>query len=1008
MVSGSSGTSPNGGQRRHYDIFVSSTSRDLIRDYRPAARRAIEILSQHPIMMEDFGAHDGDATHVSTAEVAAADLLLLILAWRYGYVPAGETRSVTHLEYLEARRLDKPVLVFLAAPESEERDDLFPHESRDPVHHTDLLAFRDELEHARVAAYFSTPDELERAVTKAVSGWLQSSPTRRAFPRVVPEAVRDFVGREDSVARLMETLRGGTSAAISALVAGMGGVGKSALAGEVLRRLSSDPTAFPGGLALVRCNDREGFAGLAWIYDQVLAEWSAALTPAEVAATEGDPEAAAAFRERALRSRLRLSDASGPLPALVLLDNVEEGLPLARALAALGQAGLTALVTARHLPTLSTVALLRLDVLDPDPAAALFAARYQERGGAWDAARDAAPTAQIVALLGGLPLAIELAAADAALEGQGVAALAAQLAEHDRLDPLIDPADPTDPTKSDPTKSVRVTFSQSFEKLAEPLRIAFAALGLPAGNDWPREVIEGMLEEALADLPGAPPPAEVLRRLAARSLLTLASELAPAIGGASADAAPTPRVRLHPLLREYAGEQYDALPAARQTSILVALMEAVAVFTGKHRVPTAAAFAILAREEPLIAETIGRAAEAHAALQALISAVNGLFYYIDVGGHWQVGEAMGLRQLAALREGGDRRGEGVALNNLGFLADSQGRFEEAARYYTEALGIRREVGDRAGEGSTLNNLGELARSQERYDEAARYYEESLAIRHEVGDRLGEGVTLSNLGTLAQNQGRFDEAERYYEEALTVARAVGDRAGEGITLSNLGGLAQNQGHFEEAERYYIEALAVVREVGNRAVEGATLNNLGALAYSQGRYADALRYQLESLAIARAVGDRYGEAVQLSNVGDDYERLGEFEQARDYKRQSLALFQELGFTERVERRGRDITRLDIIQKMRNTAPSEFPALPAKTPPPSAPSASPSSVAPTWPASATPPAEVPPQPPDAEPAPTPPMEMPTEASAEAPVEVPAEAPVAVGGDGKPRRRWWPFGRG
>ena len=46
-----------------------------------------------------------------TAEVANADIFLLVVAWRYGHVPNGETRSVTHLEYLEAVRLGKPRLV---------------------------------------------------------------------------------------------------------------------------------------------------------------------------------------------------------------------------------------------------------------------------------------------------------------------------------------------------------------------------------------------------------------------------------------------------------------------------------------------------------------------------------------------------------------------------------------------------------------------------------------------------------------------------------------------------------------------------------------------------------------------------------------------------------------------------------------------------------------------------------------------------------------------------------
>ena len=55
----------------------------------------------------------------------------------------------------------------------------------------------------------------------------------------------------------------------------------------------------------------------------------------------------------------------------------------------------------------------------------------------------------------------------------------------------------------------------------------------------------------------------------------------------------------------------------------------------------------------------------------------------------------------------DRKGEGVALNNIGMVHDSRGRYAEALEAYQQALAIRRDVGDRAGEGVTLNNIGQV-------------------------------------------------------------------------------------------------------------------------------------------------------------------------------------------------------------------------------------------------------------------------------------------------------------
>ena len=49
-------------------------------------------------------------------------------------------------------------------------------------------------------------------------------------------------------------------------------------------------------------------------------------------------------------------------------------------------------------------------------------------------------------------------------------------------------------------------------------------------------------------------------------------------------------------------------------------------------------------------------------------------------------------QLRARREVGDRRGEGVTLNNLGALAEQRGRLGEADQYYQQSLAVYESIG----------------------------------------------------------------------------------------------------------------------------------------------------------------------------------------------------------------------------------------------------------------------------------------------------------------------------
>ena len=217
-------------------------------------------------------------------------------------------------------------------------------------------------------------------VDKVVAALHLSLPATQPAPREVPPPVAGFVGRVRELERLMGTLRSGQSVELAARVAGMGGVGKSALAAEAMRRLASEePTPFPGGMKWVRCDGRTGMEGLAWVYAQLLAAWG---EREEVRGARTAVEEVEA-REAQLRAALRLQPNS-----LALLDNVEVAFPLARAVDTLSAPGMRLLVTARHRPSLPQLRLLSLDTLEEDAAVALFAERFTAQDGDWEAARD--------------------------------------------------------------------------------------------------------------------------------------------------------------------------------------------------------------------------------------------------------------------------------------------------------------------------------------------------------------------------------------------------------------------------------------------------------------------------------------------------------------------------------------------------------------------------------------------------------------------------------------------
>jgi Domain of unknown function (DUF4062)/NB-ARC domain len=387
-------------------VFLSSTDIDL-HAHRTAALDIILRWELLPLDMRFFGAQaTGTATTVSVDGVDRADLVILLIAWRYGTPSDGSDLSITHREYREAKARHLPILVYLADDATEADETLFPLPQRKTETAHQLRAFREEARAGgKVVERFTTPDDLAKKIATDLGKYLldmerQQRQERfaRRIPHNLPPRASTFVGHKHELAQIEADLRRGTNVPVAAAIVGMGGVGKSALAAEILAHIASDETAFPGGITWIRCNDLTGWEGINSIYAQLLVEWEIAVPP-EKLASASTPQQEAQIRAQALRSRLVL-----PGSALVLLDNVEHDLPFKDILTLLDTLRMTALVTSRTSFSLPTLKPWKLEVLPPNDAVALFRNCYTKEGRIWHETRDTDIAQIVVAIFNYLPL----------------------------------------------------------------------------------------------------------------------------------------------------------------------------------------------------------------------------------------------------------------------------------------------------------------------------------------------------------------------------------------------------------------------------------------------------------------------------------------------------------------------------------------------------------------------------------------------------------------------------
>ncbi len=269
----------------HVDVFISSTSKDLLK-FRAKVQEVILRSGAYPILMEAFDATERNALQLCYDRVQEAEVFVGIYARRYGFAPdenmqyttnSGEVRrgnsvtGITELEYEWALERGIPMLLFVVAHQDEDGQELAwqpsfmdtdPQKSR-------LEQFKERIMSKHVVGFFYSPDQLAMLVQSALHKVMAiSQPRKRRDFFTHKPLPTNYIMRPDIMQGLRESLENNLGVAIH----GMGGIGKSVMA----RALCEEPTvqeAFPDGILWVTVGSHPSDGDLV----QKLREWIEAL-----------------------------------------------------------------------------------------------------------------------------------------------------------------------------------------------------------------------------------------------------------------------------------------------------------------------------------------------------------------------------------------------------------------------------------------------------------------------------------------------------------------------------------------------------------------------------------------------------------------------------------------------------------------------------------------------------------------------------------------------------------
>ncbi len=481
--------------------------------------------------------------------------------------------------------------------------------------------------------------------------------------------------------------------------------------------------------------------------------------------------------------------------------------------------------------------------------------------------------ARICSLVGGAPLAIELATS--LLPMYSLQGLAERIAHN------LDVLSTQMPDVPERHRSLRAVFNQMWASLPERERSVFRRLSVFQGEF-----------STLAAQEVAQANEHALATLVRKSLLY------------KRDTPQGGRYRMHPVLRQYA---LESLYRDHQETRDVRNRHMRYVFGVVKRcgesirgAQQAEAFQLLRDSMPDVREAWQWALQQQAFLW-IDDILEALYWFHELYGGWEEGRILFYKAEQALRSVRPSvrsvqlcRIFGRVLMYEAWFVLRLSDVEHSRNLVDEAWSFLETCGEPRDRAMALLVRGTVRREEGAYRDAVSLLKEGLAVYEQLGtdfdfERANALVLTAHvLDTLGEN---MDEVEHLYTQALEIFRRLENPLGTAQALGSLGVVMYRRGEYQRAEKYLLEGLHWWEQLSAASGMAVVLLNLGNVAIFQKQYDRARKLFERSAALYRRMGSRFGWAYAMHNLGELSEWQGDVRAAQEYYTKSLNIFRQL---------------------------------------------------------------------------------------------------------------------
>ena len=269
----------------------------------------------------------------------------------------------------------------------------------------------------------------------------------------------------------------------------------------------------------------------------------------------------------------------------------------------------------------------------------------------------------------------------------------------------------------------------------------------------------------------------------------------------------------------------------------------------------------------------------------------GWFWYIS--GHWSEGRHWLEAALTLSHDGKSTVARARALCSLGGLANCQGEYLAARAYLEESVVLFRELQEPSDLSFALSILGATIADND-VATSRRLAAESVALARVVGEPWNLAFALYLQGLAIASPTTFDLAISLLGQSLKLFRQLDDKRQLTFALAQLGKLEAAYGNIERAEALCRESLALARTLGYKSTFLRTVYELAKVLRKRGDLTQATHLFRESIILARDLKDRCLETMIMQELAYLASSEGDMKKAGTLLQESILLYREMDET------------------------------------------------------------------------------------------------------------------